>query len=250
VNIERVVQDSDVRIDRLELGAWETNAYVIVCQRSGQSILVDVPPGARTIVKHLRGTELKYILLTHSHIDHYAGLMATRDRLMAPWRSMKPTTGNGYPSRRRSCCTIEMSSGSGASRCRQYTRRGILPGARASESATTFSPVTRYSPEGRAGRSRRRIFRPWYGPSRRGSSGYPTMCARFPVTAPPPFSERRSKGSEVSCHACMTLDCMGMWSGGSHSVSSPVAVDLGRRILAAAGEVLLTFTLEVYRLPL
>jgi hydroxyacylglutathione hydrolase len=56
----------------------------VVCPQTGESVLIDVPPGARTIVKHLRGTRLRYILLTHSHIDHYTGLKATRDRLKAP----------------------------------------------------------------------------------------------------------------------------------------------------------------------
>jgi glyoxylase-like metal-dependent hydrolase (beta-lactamase superfamily II) len=55
-----------------------------VCKRTGSSILIDVPPGARTLIKHLRGTQLQRILLTHSHIDHYAGLKAFRSRLMAP----------------------------------------------------------------------------------------------------------------------------------------------------------------------
>jgi glyoxylase-like metal-dependent hydrolase (beta-lactamase superfamily II) len=73
-----------MQIRKLELGAWATNAYVVVCLETRQSVLVDVPPGARTLLKELRGTELKQILLTHSHIDHYAGLQAFRDRLVVP----------------------------------------------------------------------------------------------------------------------------------------------------------------------
>ena len=79
-----VVDTSTLRIERLETGSWATNCYIVVCPRTGDSVLVDVPPGARTIVKHLRGTRLRYILLTHSHIDHYTGLRATRDRVKAP----------------------------------------------------------------------------------------------------------------------------------------------------------------------
>jgi glyoxylase-like metal-dependent hydrolase (beta-lactamase superfamily II) len=82
--LDIVVDTKNLRIERLETGSWATNCYIIVCPRTGDSVLVDVPPGARTIAKHLRGTNLRYILLTHSHVDHYTGLKATRDRVKAP----------------------------------------------------------------------------------------------------------------------------------------------------------------------
>ena len=79
-----IVDNKDLRIERLELSTYEANAYIVVCPQTGNSVLIDVPPGARTLVKHLKGTNLQYILLTHSHIDHYAGLRAFRDRVKAP----------------------------------------------------------------------------------------------------------------------------------------------------------------------
>jgi hydroxyacylglutathione hydrolase len=84
VNIDVVVDGPHVRITRLELGAWATNAYIVLSPKTNESVLIDVPPGARTLVKQLRGTHLKCILLTHSHIDHYAGLKAMRERVVAP----------------------------------------------------------------------------------------------------------------------------------------------------------------------
>ena len=85
MNIDTVVDRPHVRITRLELGAWATNAYIILSPKTNETVLIDVPPGARTLAKHLRGTKLKCILLTHSHIDHYAGLEATRARVVAPY---------------------------------------------------------------------------------------------------------------------------------------------------------------------
>jgi len=79
-----IVDNQDFRIVRLELGSWATNAYIVVCAKTRMSALIDVPPGALAIVKNLAGTELKYILLTHSHIDHIAGLPAIRKRIYAP----------------------------------------------------------------------------------------------------------------------------------------------------------------------
>ena len=98
-----VAQDSAMQIRKLELGAWATNAYIVVCLETRQSVLVDVPPGARTLLKELRGTELTQILLTHSHIDHYAGLKAFRDRLTVPVECTRTITSPGCHSLQKSC---------------------------------------------------------------------------------------------------------------------------------------------------
>jgi hydroxyacylglutathione hydrolase len=84
LNIDTVVNGPHVRITRLELGAWATNSYILSTPESNETVLIDVPPGAMTLVKHLKTTTLKCILLTHSHIDHYAGLKALRQRIPAP----------------------------------------------------------------------------------------------------------------------------------------------------------------------
>jgi hydroxyacylglutathione hydrolase len=79
-----VVNDPDIRIERMELGSWATNAYGVVCPQTGDSILIDAPPTAWTFIKKFKDTSLRYILLTHSHIDHVAGLQAIRKRVPAP----------------------------------------------------------------------------------------------------------------------------------------------------------------------
>ena len=79
-----IVDNKDLRIERLELSSYATNCYIVICPQTGNSVLIDVPPGARTLVKHLRGTNLQYVLLTHNHIDHIGGLTAFRDRVKAP----------------------------------------------------------------------------------------------------------------------------------------------------------------------
>lgn len=85
MQIDTVVDNDNIKIIRLEVGAWATNSYIIICPQTGDSVLVDTPPGAPTLVKHLKGTRLKYILLTHSHIDHYYGLKAVLERVSAPY---------------------------------------------------------------------------------------------------------------------------------------------------------------------
>jgi hydroxyacylglutathione hydrolase len=82
--VDVILDNSSMTIERLELGSWATNAYIAICKKTGKSALIDVPPGARTIVKHLKGTVCDCIFLTHDHIDHIGGLKATRNRIIAP----------------------------------------------------------------------------------------------------------------------------------------------------------------------
>ncbi len=79
-----MVQDDDVLIERLELGPFGTNAYIVVCRKTRNSVLVDAPAGAGTIVEKLRGTNPGYILLTHNHMDHTGALAELRSRLKIP----------------------------------------------------------------------------------------------------------------------------------------------------------------------
>lgn len=79
-----MVQDNDVRIVKMELGPWGTNAYIVVCQATGDSLLVDAPGDADKILKQLAGTKPKYILITHTHIDHIGALEELKTRLKIP----------------------------------------------------------------------------------------------------------------------------------------------------------------------
>jgi hydroxyacylglutathione hydrolase len=81
--MEIIVENSDIKIERLELSTFATNAYIVICQKTAKSALIDAPAGARTIVKHLKGTNLECILLTHNHVDHIGGLKAIRARMPA-----------------------------------------------------------------------------------------------------------------------------------------------------------------------
>jgi hydroxyacylglutathione hydrolase len=80
----QIVNDSEIRIEKLTLGPYETNAYTIVCQKTGESLMTDAPAGASEIIAALEGTKPKYILLTHDHYDHTGVLVSLRARLKAP----------------------------------------------------------------------------------------------------------------------------------------------------------------------
>jgi len=79
-----IVRDNDIQIERLELGPYGTNAYVIVCRATGDSVLVDAPGEAKKILKRLEDTNPKYILITHTHMDHLGALSELRSKLKIP----------------------------------------------------------------------------------------------------------------------------------------------------------------------
>ncbi len=75
------VKDSSIQLERLELGPWKTNAYIITCRQTGDSVLIDAPADAGAIIERLKGTNPKYILLTHGHIDHVGAVSGLRSEL-------------------------------------------------------------------------------------------------------------------------------------------------------------------------
>lgn len=79
-----MVNNNEIRIERLELGPWGTNAYIITCMQTRTSALIDAPSDASRIMKSLEDATPEYMLLTHSHSDHTGALMELRKRLKSP----------------------------------------------------------------------------------------------------------------------------------------------------------------------
>lgn len=79
--MELVEKDDYIRIDRLQLGAFGTNSYIIRCRVTGDSVLVDAPAEAAEILERLKATNPRYILMTHNHMDHIGALSELKSRL-------------------------------------------------------------------------------------------------------------------------------------------------------------------------
>ena len=77
-------EDDSVGIIKLELGPFGTNAYIIVCKSSGESILVDAPGDADKILDQLARTHPRYTVITHNHIDHIGALGELKSALGIP----------------------------------------------------------------------------------------------------------------------------------------------------------------------
>jgi glyoxylase-like metal-dependent hydrolase (beta-lactamase superfamily II) len=79
-----IVKDEHIQIDRLELGPFGTNSYILICQETNESVVVDAPGEAGMVVERLKETQPKYILMTHDHFDHIGGLVELRSALEVP----------------------------------------------------------------------------------------------------------------------------------------------------------------------
>lgn len=79
-----VADDDEIKILQLPLNEWGTNAYILICKVTGESMIVDAPGKAPDIIKHLEGTHPQLIVITHGHMDHMESLKALRDRLEIP----------------------------------------------------------------------------------------------------------------------------------------------------------------------
>ena len=79
-----IVKDEHIQINRLELGPFGTNSYILICQKTNESVVVDAPGEAGMVVERLKETQPKYILMTHDHFDHIGGLVELRSALEIP----------------------------------------------------------------------------------------------------------------------------------------------------------------------
>ncbi|MGD0235738.1 MAG: MBL fold metallo-hydrolase [Syntrophorhabdales bacterium] len=73
-----------VQIDRLKLGPFDTNSYLLTCPLTGDSVVVDAPAEASEILRAARETNPKYIFITHNHMDHIGALSDLRSKLKIP----------------------------------------------------------------------------------------------------------------------------------------------------------------------
>jgi glyoxylase-like metal-dependent hydrolase (beta-lactamase superfamily II) len=92
-----IAKDEILQLERLQLGAFGTNAYILTCRQTGESVLVDAPDEADKIVENLKGTNPKYIVLTHNHWDHTGALAEIRAELGIPLAAHVADSANLSP---------------------------------------------------------------------------------------------------------------------------------------------------------
>jgi len=89
-----VAKDDSIQIEKLQLGPFGTNTYVLICQQTRECVVVDAPAEAGKITERLKGTDPRYILLTHNHMDHIGALSELRSKLGIPLAAHAADAGN------------------------------------------------------------------------------------------------------------------------------------------------------------
>lgn len=89
-----IAKDEDVQIEKLELGPFGVNAYIVTCLSTQDSVLIDTPAEAGIITEKLEGSNPKYILLTHNHMDHTGALAELHTTLKVPLAVHTSDAGN------------------------------------------------------------------------------------------------------------------------------------------------------------
>jgi glyoxylase-like metal-dependent hydrolase (beta-lactamase superfamily II) len=76
-----IVENDTIQIEKMSLGPFGTNTYLLICRKSGNSVIVDAPGEADKVLKRLQGTRPRYILMTHNHMDHIEALADLKSAL-------------------------------------------------------------------------------------------------------------------------------------------------------------------------
>ena len=71
-------------LHKLEVGPLPMNAYVVVCQETGASGIIDPGADAQALLEAAAGTKVGAILVTHGHPDHVGALAEVRAATGAP----------------------------------------------------------------------------------------------------------------------------------------------------------------------
>ncbi len=72
-------EDTDVRIDKIIVGPFENNVFVMRCKSTGEAVLLDAANEHDLLLEVSRATGVRRVLTTHGHWDHIQAVEAVRD---------------------------------------------------------------------------------------------------------------------------------------------------------------------------
>ncbi|MFC1988088.1 MBL fold metallo-hydrolase [Chloroflexota bacterium] len=85
-------------IERLEVGSFAANCYIVGDESNKEGMIIDPGAGANNILKRVKelGLKIKFIVLTHGHGDHFGAL-----------KEVKKATGAGFAMHAADASTIQ-----------------------------------------------------------------------------------------------------------------------------------------------
>jgi glyoxylase-like metal-dependent hydrolase (beta-lactamase superfamily II) len=77
-------ENEDVRIDKIEVGTFGNNAYVVACIRTNAAVIIDAAADPDRIIDAAQEVESIAILTTHGHADHVGAANLVSSELDIP----------------------------------------------------------------------------------------------------------------------------------------------------------------------
>lgn len=65
--------DGEVRINKINMGPYDNNGYIVVCPETGEGIIIDTPAEPEKLLNEIGDVKIGHILITHNHQDHLLG---------------------------------------------------------------------------------------------------------------------------------------------------------------------------------
>lgn len=72
-------EDSLVRVEKLVVGPFENNVFVVRCKGTGDALIVDAANEHELLLEVSRATGVRRVLTTHGHWDHIQAVTQMRD---------------------------------------------------------------------------------------------------------------------------------------------------------------------------
>jgi glyoxylase-like metal-dependent hydrolase (beta-lactamase superfamily II) len=72
-------ETSDVRIDKIVVGPFENNVFIVRSKADGDAVLVDAANEHELLLEVCKATGVRRVLTTHGHFDHIQAVTAVRD---------------------------------------------------------------------------------------------------------------------------------------------------------------------------
>lgn len=74
----------DAKVVKFTVGPFSNNCYVLICPETNHSVLVDLSAEPETILRHVTGTDVQYVVVTHGDRDHIDAYVPVISKLGVP----------------------------------------------------------------------------------------------------------------------------------------------------------------------
>ena len=75
--------DGEVRINKIDMGDYGNNGYILVCPETNEGIIIDTPAEPEKLLNEIGDVKIGHIIITHNHQDHLLGFGEITSRVDA-----------------------------------------------------------------------------------------------------------------------------------------------------------------------